>query len=339
MSDPILELLAAPPSPALSVDENAVHTGGRRRLRRRNLRRAGLGAGAAVAAAAIAFTTLGSGLGGEALPAGPSTSVDAGRRVSAALFDGDWSVEVRPGAPADQPNVMFYKGSGTSRQQLAGSSADATVVSMGTGSGAEGVMLGTAPASAAKFLVLTNDALGGIEQDNQLLPGTDYQAIALRFDEPTDTDRYAGVTWMNDKGDGVVRSATGQRLQSAKLAGTDTFWVDRDARHMGVFTPDGGSTKPVGDDATTTMGYGQKAEKGGGWTWRSVTLLPAGARDVTFLWADEDYHSAVFTELLAGSGEVVAFADATAPGASQGPRVTSVTWTDKAGTRHTDAVK
>lgn len=65
---------------------------------------------------------------------------------------------------------------------------------------------------------------------------------------------------------------------------------------MGVFTPDGGSTKPVGDDATTTMGYGQKAEKGGGWTWRSVTLLPAGARDVTFLWADEDYHSAVFTE-------------------------------------------
>ncbi|MEO6020053.1 MAG: hypothetical protein ABIP45_07365, partial [Knoellia sp.] len=150
MSDPVLDLLAAPPSPSMSVDENAVYAGGRRRLRRRALRRTGFGLGAAAAATAVAFAVVGSGVGGEALPAGPSPSASAtsSQRVSASLFDGAWSVEVRPGAPADQPNVVFYKGSGATRHELAGSSADPTVISMGTGSGADGIMLGTAPASA-----------------------------------------------------------------------------------------------------------------------------------------------------------------------------------------------
>ena len=39
-----------------------------------------------------------------------------------------------------------------------------------------------------------------------------------------------------------------------------------------------------------------------------------------------------------GTAEV-AFADASAPGASAGPTVTKVSWTDKAGTRHTEPVE
>ncbi|GAA4120471.1 hypothetical protein GCM10022415_22140 [Knoellia locipacati] len=337
MSDPILELLAAPPSPALSVDENAVHTGGRRRLRRRNLRRAGLGAGAAVAAAAIAFTPLGSGLGGEALPAGPSTSVDAGRRVSAALFDGDWSVEVRPGAPADQPNIMFYKGSGTSRQQLAGSSADATVVSLGTGSGAEGVMLGTAPADATAFLTITRDGThGGIETDQQPLPGTAYQAVALKFDDPKEVDSYVDTIWTN--ADDEVRTATGSLLPSVPTNDGDRFFVAQDASTIGVFMADGsgGSTRPLTTGESTTMGYGQKPDDGE-WSWSSVTLLPEGARDVRLEWANATRTTDVTVRSL-GSAEV-AFAEASAPGAGAGPSVTAVSWTDAAGTRHTEAVK
>ncbi|GGB72616.1 hypothetical protein N798_11485 [Knoellia flava TL1] len=337
MSDPILELLAAPPSPAMSVDEDAVHTGGRRRLRRRNLRRAGVGAGAAVAAAAIAFTTLGSGLGGEALPAGPSTSVDAGRRVSAALFDGDWSVEVRPGAPADQPNVMFYKGSGTSRQQLAGSSADATVVSMGTGTGADGVMLGTAPADAEQFLTVTRDGTtGGVEQDTKPLPGTDYQAIALRFEVPAQTENYVDTFWTNAVDE--VRSARGELLPSVPTNDGDRFFLAREAGTMGVFMADGsgGSTRPLTTGESTTMGYGQKPD-GGAWSWSSVTLLPEGARDVRLEWANASRTTDVTVRSL-GTAEV-AFAKASGPGAGSGPIVTTVSWTDTAGTRHTEAVE
>lgn len=338
MSDPILDLLAAPPSPSLSVDEDAVYAGGRRRLRRRTLRRIGFGLGAAVAATAVAFAAVGTGVGNETLPAGPSPTTST-QRVSAPLFDGSYSVEVRPDASADHPNVIFYRGYGASRQELSGSDVDPSVISMGTGTGADGVMLGTAPASAANFLTLLKGGAAGYSTDEQLLLGTDYQAVALRFENPADTAKYVGTVWMNDKGDGVVRTAMGLELPSTKLADRDTFWVDRENAYMGVFLADGngGSTRPLSGAGSTTTGYGTKHDVAG-WMWHSVTLLPAGARDVTYEWADADYRSTVFTQTLPRSGEVVAFSDATAPASSQGPRVTSVTWTDKAGTRHTEAV-
>jgi hypothetical protein len=256
--------------------------------------------------------------------------------VSAALFNGAWSVEVRPGVPDYQPNVVFYKGSGASRQQLAGSSADPSVVSLGTGSGAEGVMLGTAPANLAKSLTIA-DAKGGVQQDEALLPGTDYKAYALKFDNPSDVETYRGTIWMDDTGSGIVRDAMGNRLPSTKLAGTDTFFVAREANVIGVFTTGGGSTKPL-PAGPATMGYGQK-DKGGLWSWRSVTLLPTGARSIDFTWSGDEYHSEVFVEQLPGGEGVVAFADGSAVGTSTGPTVTKVTWTDKAGTRHTEAVE
>lgn len=53
MSDPIIDLLAAPPVPAMYVEEDAIRVGGLRRVRRRRLIR-GSGTGLAVAAAAAA---------------------------------------------------------------------------------------------------------------------------------------------------------------------------------------------------------------------------------------------------------------------------------------------
>lgn len=340
MSDPVLDLLAAPPSPDMSVDERSVYAGGRRRLLRRTLRRTGFGVGAAAAAAAVAFAVVSPGVGGEALPAGPPpppTAETSVQRVSAELLDGLYAVEVIPNAAADQPNVIYYrKQTETGAMiRLAGSDASPEVVSLGGGSGAEGVMLGTAPASATAFLTITRDGTsGGIEQDVQPLPGTGYQAVALRFENPRETDSYVGTAWTNAKDE--VRSATGVRLPSAKVGATDIFWVDRESATMGVFTPDGGSTKPVAHQLSTTMGYGQR-EDGKDWTWRSVTLLPKGSRDVTFT---SDATTVVGPrQTLTTTGEVVAWQDLSAPGDGPSPRVTGVTWTDEAGTRHTDAVK
>jgi hypothetical protein len=74
MSDPILDLLATPPNPSMSVDEPAVYAGGRRRLRRRRLLTA---AGAAAAALAIAGTigVLAPRVNDDALPALPTPTV------------------------------------------------------------------------------------------------------------------------------------------------------------------------------------------------------------------------------------------------------------------------
>lgn len=338
MSDPILDLLAAPPSPALSVDEQAVYAGGRRRLRRRTLRRTGMGVVGVVGAAAIAFGALGAGIDNDALPSGPSPSASSSAHVSAELFDGTYAVEVIPGAPADQPNVKFYRVENGKRTYLAGSSVTSDVVSLGTGSGADGVMLGTAPADLAKSLTIAPGAKGGMRQDEALLPGTDYKAYALTFDDPSDVEKYTGTIWMDDTGSGVVRDAMGNRLPSVTVAGRDTFFVAREAGVMGAFNPEGGWTKPLASGGlSTTMGTGKKGPSGGSWTWRSVTLLPAGARDVAFTWVNDDYHSQVNLETLPDGEGVVATSDATGPGSGTGPLVTSVTWLDKAGTRHTEA--
>lgn len=335
MPDPILDLLAAPPSPSLSVDEHAVYAGGRRRLRRRTLRRSGLGVVGVVGVAAIAFGTLGPGLGGEALPAGPSPSrVTSTFATSAELFDGTYAVEVIPGAPADQPNVKFYKVDKGKRSLLAASRAGANVVSMGKDTGADGVMLGTAPANLDQNMTIAPGVKGGYTGDEALLPGTGFKAIALRFDDPSDVAAYRDTFWMDDTGSGIVRDAMGNVLPSAKLTGRETFFVARQAKTMGIFTGGGGSTVPLSSGQTTTLGYGEKPESGN-WAWRSVTLLPEGSRDVSFEWVNATRGAGAVT-LSQVSGGVVAWAQGGAPASDSSPQVGSVTWTDQGGTRHTE---
>lgn len=334
MSDPILELLAAPPSPALSVDEDAVYAGGRRRLRRRALRRTGIGVVAVVGAAAVAFGALGADVDRRTLPAHPTPSISSSTYVSAPLLDGRYAVEVVPDAGPDQPNVIFHRIENGTRVRLAGSSATPDVVSLGTGSGADGVMLGTAPAAATMLQPVTERGHGGFSMDQQALPGTDYQAVALDFENPGDVDTYVDMVWVNAAGE--VRDSTGSRLRGTKLSATDTFFVMDRVREMGVFTENGVMTKPLDEGPVTTLGHGERSEDGA-WAWRVVTLLPAGARDVTYEWADADWTSgpAIFTDT--GTGGSVAVENATAR-AGSGPRATTVSWTDAAGTRHTEPV-
>lgn len=335
MSDPVLELLAAPPSPSLSVDEHAVYAGGRRRLRRRTLRRTGIGVVSIAGVAAIAFGTLGSGVKNDTLPAGPSPSASSAARVSAELLDGRYAVEVVPVAGKDQPNVIFYSIANGKRTELSGSSANPNVISLGSGIDADGVMLGIAPASATKFTTATGSAKGGMSMDQQPLPGTEYQAIALDFENAADVHEYLDTTWMNSAGE--VHAANGKLLQTVTIAGNQTFFVNVYSSRIGVFTSDGSIQVPLKRGPSTTMGYGKK-DVGGTWLWRSVSLLPVGSRDVKFTWSDADYTSEVFMHTLSDTKEVVALSDATG-NLAKAPKVTVVAWTDAAGTRHTEAVK
>ena len=123
MSDPILELLAAPPNPSMSVDEDAVHAGGRRRVRRRALRRTAVGVAGVAGAAAFAFAAIGSDCDrASTLPAGPPPAVSTVGRISVELLDGRYAVELVPGTSANQPLVAFHAVRGGERYQLGTSS-------------------------------------------------------------------------------------------------------------------------------------------------------------------------------------------------------------------------
>ena len=335
MSDPILDLLAAPPSPPLSVDEDAVRVGGRRRLRRRAVGRA-VGVSGLLAASALAVATLGSGLGNRPLPpAGGSSTTQSTTVTSAELFDGAYAVEIVPGVASGPSTVNFYtvvQGKRT-RVDTARASADGVVMR----SAGDGVLLGVAPARMSRSLSISPDAKDGSQGDQAALLGTDYQAVALKFDRPDDVATYKDTVWMDATGPSAVRDSRGTEVPSVALTATDTFFIAREAKTMGVFTADGGSLKPIPTGSgSTTFGYGQK-EGDVPWQWRTVTVLPKGARSIDFTWSRTDAHSPVSLHTLPGTGEVVATADATSTG-ELSPLVTRVSWTDSAGRDHTDKV-
>lgn len=331
MPDPILELLAAPPSPSLSVDEQAVYAGGRRRLRRRTLRRSAVGVVGVVGVAAIAFGGLGTGLGTDALPAGPTPTTSASGRVSALVLDGRYEVEVVPGAGKDQPNVIFYSITNGKRNQLAGSSASSDVVSLGTGSGADGVMLGTAPAGATSLVNITRPSTGGLATDQQRLPGTDYQAIALDFEKESDVDGYIDTIWRNAAGE--VRNARGDRLPGVAIPGTsELLFIDRANGRFGSFRSDGGVTKPL-TEGNPVLGTGEKSDTDG-WKWRSTVVLPRGAHAVSFDW-NTGTTSGKVALLPVDDETTLATATATAPAGHEGPILRRVNYTDSASEQHT----
>src|SRR6478672_7768063 len=55
MSDPLMELLAAPPAPSMRVDESAIHRGGRRRVRRQRATRVAVAAVVACGIGGVAW--------------------------------------------------------------------------------------------------------------------------------------------------------------------------------------------------------------------------------------------------------------------------------------------
>lgn len=257
------------------------------------------------------------------------------------MLDGRYAVEVVPGAPSGSPNVVFYSVKDGQRQQLAGSDASPDVVSMGTGSGAEGVMLGTAPADATSFITVHRDGgAAGFEIDQQPLPGTGFQAVALDFDLPRGDGGYLDTIWLDGKG--VVRHANGETIPSVVVPGVagagteERIFVSRPhGQLMGVIGASGWSSyRLLENTGITHFGYGDTSESGS-WFWRSVTLLPAGVRDVRVNWLDEDWVAPVVLHRLPDGTGTLAVSELSSPEAppSAARPVASVTWTDGAGTR------
>lgn len=323
--DDIHDLLVRADAPEMHFDlDGAVRQGKRVRA----VRRVAVAAGAlaAVGAVALAFGALGSSIGNEALPAGPSPSVTTTGRVSAELLDGRYAVEVIPDATTNQPNVIFYRVDGGERTQLAGSSAAPTVVSVGTGSGAAGVMLGTAPATATAFLTATTNG-GGWTTDFAPLPGTDFQALAIRFDTPSEVDGYVTTYWLDESG--RVHSGVGTILPSAAIPGTkQRVFADRENRQMGSIGSGGGSLSPLTREPW--LSTGEKSEIDG-WKWRTTVLLPRGAHDVTYNWAPGATPGQVDV-LPLDDESVVVSGTAAAPATSSGPTLDRVDYIDAAGT-------
>ncbi len=326
--DDIHDLLVRTAAPEMRFDlDLAVRQGKRVRAVRRVA--VSVGALAAVGAVAFAFGALGPGIGTDALPAGPSPSVTTSGRVSAELLDGRYAIEVIPGAATDQPNVIFYKVDDGKRIQLAGSSASPDVVSVGTGSGADGVMLGTAPATATGFMTATSALTAGLTTDFAPLPGTDFQALAVRFDTPAEVDRYVTTYWLDESG--RVHSGVGTILSSATIPGTqERLFVDRENRQMGSIHTGGGSLTPLTREPW--LDTGEKSEIDG-WKWRTTVLLPRGVHDVTFNWNSGTTPGKVYV-LPLDDESVVVTGTAAAPASSSGPTLRSVDYTDAEGTTH-----
>jgi hypothetical protein len=74
MSDSLLELLATPPAPPMSVDELAVYAGGRARVRRRGWLRGGLAGATAVALATMVWANLPTGTTSDLRPGATATT-------------------------------------------------------------------------------------------------------------------------------------------------------------------------------------------------------------------------------------------------------------------------
>ncbi|PRY60223.1 hypothetical protein BCF74_1079 [Knoellia remsis] len=282
----------------------------------------------------MTFAVVGPGVRDETLPAGPSPTASASKQVSATVFDGAYAVEVTQSADAGPADVAFYRIDGSARVRVGEARVQPNVVALQAIPGT-GVLLGTAPDTLSKSIVHAPESTSGMETDTAVLPGTDYEVLAVRFEDPTEASTYVDTLWMD--GEGVVRDAAGVTANSVRIDDQDTFFLGGRSQVVGVFTPDNAVLQQRGTDAATTLGIGKSMPQGSN-SWRSYTLLTEGARDVKLTWQNADYQSDVVLKNLPGPLGTVAMADGVSEGGGDWPTVTQLSWTDPDGTRHTQPV-
>ena len=269
----------------LGIDPGEVMAAGTRLVRRRRATRGGAALVTAGVLALAGWGALGAPApGGQALPAGEaSPSVSASARVNAA-FPTDvggvrYVVEVdrRPGA---QPNVRYLAEKAGSRTQVGGAQVDltrATTTPVGSGTGAERVLLGLLPAHAtASFMMQKEGSTGGLRTEVQPLPGTAWQAVMYTFDSPSFGPTSYETTYWSDAA-GVVRDGMGEVVPTGRLSGGAVVFVDTARSALGVF--DDGQTALADRRPDPrrlrllSVGRGQD----GTMAVRDVALLPPGA--------------------------------------------------------------
>lgn len=337
--DDIHDLLVRAPVPDMSYDLSATLTTGRR-IRRRRLAAAGGGV-AALVAMAIAFGALGPLPGRDAQPAGPVSTDPATGGVSTRVLEARYDVEVFPHLAADEDNVQVSAIDDTWNNVPIGHfRADPNAISLGAAAASDGSMVGTAPARATSFFVVTAGALGTGRADVQPLPGTEFQAFGVDF-----RDAGAGVFRDVIWSDGTAAfDRHGALLPSAILPGKLSTLVVyakehvmADLRHNGLqaekYAP--GSTPWLGLDVDPRA---SKIQFLG-----AAFALPTGERTATGITVTWNNGLTTSGTVVGRPGSEWTFVHTTRDGSKTAPAgevfPTSVEWTDTAGTRHTEPVE
>lgn len=329
MSDPILDLLAAPPSPSLSVDEGAVYAGGRRRLRRRTLRRTGIGVVGIVGGAAIAFSAMGAGVSDDStLPAGPSPAVSASSEMTP-LAGGRFAIQIlnTDGVPL----ARLAEVTDGQANEVATLPVHPDRIALDVASAQDGLMIGLVPARAVSTSFTTSGRNGSSSTTLVPMPGTKYQAVVLDFEKAFDVPEMPTALWVDDQGQ--VYDIDGSKAPSVTIPGTkDHAFFTHRSRQIGVVEPDGWHVKDFPSDWLPNMQT--QFQQTGVWRTRAIVRVPINSpQSVSMSWDGATSESEVGILPLGDSpwAIVVGTVDGRA-------KLTSLTYQDEAGEEHRSAV-
>ena len=288
MSDDVLDLLEQAPAPPMSIDPYEAVLGGRRRLGRRRVGFA-VAAVAAVAVVVAVATQLPGAAPSRPVPAGPTT-VNGSPTTTAALleFGGErYEVRVVP-QPGDPLELSFRKLSGdpaaTSWSLIGGVSGTGLGDDLTYGTDPDGgdVILGVVSSGARSVSAFFGGAEVNTESRRKALPGTAYDAFAIRLHAPATTKDLWFLMWTDAKGHHHTTDGASTRSAVFSISRTDdpvVLWGDRERGAWGL-TGGGLSASREGIKTPEVQFAAWPAGPGeSGWAG-AYGLLPAGARDI-----------------------------------------------------------
>jgi hypothetical protein len=340
MSDPVLELLREPVAPHMSVDEDAVYAGGRRRVRRRAIQRgvAGVAAAGVVAFAVTAWWPDGSSHTAR-LPAG-TLSVP-----NPAPTDTRWSTQLGL-SNADEPSVVTV--------QLAAQDMSLRVY-VGRDSTAIGPQIATIAAitpiephvvrtaSDQWFVILSPLTVRNVSAQAEGLGLTssahELTELGLRVEvahteKPATVDRLAPLTWLS--GQGRYVSSTGEVADRGSLGmptETLTAYVFEELGIYGVAWSDRAVTtsRSFWADGVPVISYGVPAQNGRPAGWQVTVFLPLGTENLSLTTAPGTSQDARAYSYLKG---YLVVSTTISGGSSTGAPVSEISWTDSSGVDH-----
>lgn len=332
MSDPVLELLAAPPSPSLSVDEHAVYAGGRRRLRRRTLRRSAVGVVGIVGVAAITIGALGAGVDNDSLPAHPSPTASSSfpREMTTVVKD-RYAVQIQH--REKESFALLFGLTNGAPDELATLEVRTNRISLDVASAKDGLMIGVVPAEAKSALFTTSGEYGGHSTTMVPMPGTGYQAVVLDFEKPFAQPEMPRAIWVDEQGQ--VFDVDGSKAPSATVPGTkDHVFFTHLSRQIGVVEP-GGNWYVKDFTSDWLPSIQTQFQQTGVWRTRAVVRVPMNSpQAVSMSWkgAESEWDGGVLPLGDSPWAMVVGTVDGKA-------KLTSVMYQDEAGEQHQSEVK
>lgn len=324
MPDPLLDQLRQPSAPPMRVDRAAVIEGGRRRVRRRALGWAGAALAVAAVMAALAWPA------GRLWDSAPWVPPAAGDRVMT-VAESDQTgerVELRLRGAGDtaEAAVVDRRGSTVSALGTVDLADPAHLPALEAQEGAHWALAVTPGAFSRPFPVFTGLSAVGMGGHGAKHAPTGALVTAFEFDEPFQEARSFPLLAVD--GDSVV-SSTGEVPDVLKLS--DQLTVVR-FQQLGFFgTLSGGEVygslvrkddpMPWLKEGATVPGLGADGT--------TVILLPDGADQVSVVprFDFQSYDGEYQTRPMPGGGVVLLL------GLTE--MALDVSWTDKAGTRHT----